>query len=69
MNKSKLKRKGVLSTIEPYYKCTTYKKTLSFQEMCKEITSQKIDVLKLGKFVVKKLVAVKLNIEVQNNFY
>ena len=67
MNKSKLKRKGVSSTIE-YSKFITYKKTLSFQDLCKEITSQKIDVLKLGKFVVKKLVAVKLNIEVQNIF-
>ena len=58
MNKSKLKRKGVSSTIE-YSKFITYKKTLSFQDLCKRITSQQIDVLKLGKFVVNSFIAVK----------
>ena len=59
MNKSKLKRKGVSSTIGPYNKCTTNNKTLGFQNLCKEITKQQIDVLKLGKFVVNNLIAVK----------
>ena len=68
MNKSKLKQKGVSSTIKPYKKCTTNNKTLSFQDLCKEITKQQIEVLKLGKFVFKNLIAVKLNIVVQNIF-
>ena len=52
--KTKLKRKGVTSTIKPYEKCTTNAETLSFQDLCKEITRQKFDVQKFGKFVVKK---------------
>ena len=52
MNKSKLKRKGVSSRIGPYIKCTTNNKTRSFQNLCKEITRQQIDDLKLGKFVL-----------------
>ena len=55
MNKSTLKRKGVSPTIEPYSKCTTNTKTLCFQDLCKEITSQRIDVLKLGKLLKKNL--------------
>ena len=59
MDNITLKRKRVLSTIEPYNKCTTNKKTLSFQNLCKKITRQRIDVLKLGKLVVKNLKAIK----------
>ena len=69
MNKSKLKRKGVSSTNVPYNKCTTNKKTLSFQHLCKEITRQQIDVLKLGKFVVKNLIAFKLKKDTNKIIY
>ena len=58
MNKSKLKRKGVSSTIGPYNRCTTNNGRLSFQDLCKKITRQQFDLHKLGKFVVKNLVAV-----------
>ena len=59
MNKSKLKRKGVSSTIGPCNKCTTNNGRLSFQDLCKKITRQQFDLLKLGKFVVNNLIAVK----------
>ena len=59
MNKSTLKRKEVSSTFEPYNKCIANNKTLSFQNLCKEITRQQIDVLKLGNFVIKNLIAFK----------
>ena len=52
MNKSTFKRKRVSSAIESYIKCITNIKTLSFQDLCKEITRQRIDVLKLGKLVI-----------------
>ena len=54
-----LKRKKNSSTIKPNKKCITNNKTLGFPNLCKEITSQQIDVLKLGKFVVNNLIAVK----------
>ena len=69
MNKSKIKRKWVSSTIEPFSKCITNKETISFQDLCKEITSQQIVFLKLGRYVAKNLIIVKLNIEKQNIFY
>ena len=59
MNKSTFKRKKVSSAIESYIKCITNIKTLSFQDLCKEIIRQRIDVLKLGKLVVNTLIAVK----------
>ena len=59
MDKITLKRKRVLSTIEPYNKCTTNNNTLKFQDLCKKITRQQFDVLKLGKFVVNTLIAIK----------
>ena len=55
MNKSTLKRKEVSSTFEPYNKCTTNNKTLSFQDFCKEVTRQQVEVLKLGKLLKKIL--------------
>ena len=57
--RSLLKRKKDSSTIEPNKKCTINNKTLGFQDLCKEITRQQIDVLKLGKFVIKNLIAFK----------
>ena len=59
MNKSTLKRKEVSLTIELDNKCTTNNEGLSFQNLCKEITRQQIDVLKLGNFVIKNLIAFK----------
>ena len=59
MNKSALKRKGGSSAIEPYDKCITNNETLTFENLCKEITRQQIDVLKLGNFVIKNLIAFK----------
>ena len=59
MNKRTIKRKKDLSTIEPNKKCNINNKTLGFQDLCKEITRQQIDVLKLGKFAVRNLSVVK----------
>ena len=55
MNKRALKRKGVSSTFKLHNKCITNNKPLSFQNLCKEITRQQIDVLKLGKLLKKIL--------------
>ena len=60
MNKSTLKQKRDTSTIEPNIKCTTNNKTVNFKDLCKEITRKQIDVLKLGKFVVRNFSVVKL---------
>ena len=54
-----LKRKKDSSTIEPNKKCAINNKILGFQDLCKEITRQQIDVLKLGNFVIKNLIAFK----------
>ena len=69
MDKITLKRKRVLSTIEPYNKCTTNNNTLKFQDLCKQITKQRIDVLKLGKLVVNNRKTIKHYKEIQNIFY
>ena len=68
MNKSTSKRKGVSSTIEPYNKCITNYKTLCFQDLCREVTRQQINVLKLDKIVVKNFIALKLNLKVEKSF-
>ena len=68
MNKSALKRKGGSSAIEPYDKCITNNERFNFQNLCKEVTRQQIDVLKLGKLLKKKLTALKIILKVQNIF-
>ena len=60
MNISTLKRKRDSLTIEPNNKCTTNNKTVNFKDLCKEITRKQIDVLQLGKFVVRNFSVVKL---------
>ena len=61
MNISLLKRKRDSITIEPKKKFTTNNNTVNFKDMCKETTKKQIDVLKLGKLVVRNISAVKLN--------
>ena len=60
MNISTFKRKRDSFTIQPDRKCTTNNKTVNFKDLCKEITRKQIDVLKLGKFVVRNFSVVKL---------
>ena len=59
MNKSTLKRKRSPSTEEPNNKCITNKKAHNFGDLCIETTRKQIDDLKLGKFVINILKAIK----------
>ena len=61
MIKSKLMKKEVLSTNGTHKVCLTINQTLGFKDQCKENTRQQLYELKLGKFVVNNLIAVKLN--------
>ena len=61
MISSTVKKKGVLLTNRLHKKSTKNIKTLSFEDQCKENTRQQFDDLKLGKFVVNSLIAIKLN--------
>ena len=61
MNESTLKRKRSPSTNEPNNKCTKYKKTLDFTDLCIDITRKKNDDLTLGKFVVNYFMVVNKN--------
>ena len=59
MIRSTLKKKGVSLTNRLHKKSTKNIKTLSFEDQCKENTRHQFDNLKLGKFVVNNLIAVK----------
>ena len=66
MFRSTLKKKGVSLTNRLHKKFTKNIKTLSFEDQCIESTRQQFDNLKLGKFVVNNLIAVKLNLRLFN---
>ena len=61
MISSTVKKKGVSLTNRLHKKSTKNIKTLSFEDQCIENTRQQFNDLKLGKFVVNSLIAVKLN--------
>ena len=58
MNLSTLKRKRESLAIQSNKNCTKINKTVNFKDVCKEITRKQIEVVKLGKFVVKNLLEV-----------
>ena len=71
MIRSTLKKKGVSLTNRLHKKSTKNIKTLNFEDQFRENTRHHFDALKLGKYYVNSLIAVKLNQKLLNtdNFF